>query len=68
MQTKVRFLKDMYALNDDKSATDLTEGRVYNVISISDCGTVQVFDDAGDRNELYRDEYEFVQPEDDIPV
>lgn len=68
MSIKVRFLKDMYALDADKSATDLTEGRVYTAISISDCGTAQVFDDAGDRNELYRDEYEIVPEEEEIPV
>lgn len=60
MATKVRFLKDSYSL-DGEMTTDLTIGRVYDVLSTDDCGTVNIFDDVGDASELYRGEYELVE-------
>lgn len=61
---KVRFLRDMFSLSESCKATDLTLGRVYNVLGCSPDGTVAIHDDVGEGSELYRGEYEVVEEED----
>lgn len=59
----VRFVKDLYSLDDKVVTFGLTLNRLYRATGTSQDGVVYILDDCGEPSSLYPGEYEVVEEE-----